>query len=40
MYGKICSIEFFNIMPPYDKYLMYIKVVELEQLDLVAKDYF
>ena len=39
MYGKICSIKFFNIMLTYNINLMYTKVVELKNLYLVAKDH-
>ena len=32
MYEKRYSIKFYNIMPPYEIKLMYIKVVELDKL--------
>ena len=40
MYGKIVSNEFLSMLPPYDVNLMYIKVVELDDIYLVAEDDF
>ena len=40
MYGTHILIEFFKMMKPLDLNLMYIKVVELEELYLFAENRF
>ena len=39
MYGNNFSIKFFRLKPPMNLQLMYTKVVELEQLYLVNKEF-
>ena len=39
MYWKNFLIEFFNMKPTYDLYLMYSKVVELKKIYIFAKDH-
>ena len=40
MYRKMFLNDFLSMMPPYDVFLMYSKVVELEESYFAAEDHF
>ena len=40
MYKKIFSNVFFNMIPPYNVNLMYIKIVKLFKFYLIVEDHF